>query len=119
MSKFRFLIVGAGAALAIGGASALANVSPMTLTKTDADSRGDAVASAARTTCPHEPAGVHGACVSAIASAKAESEDKATDKDESTVTKDADTDKDIGATTKDADKDKDRGNHADKDRGKR
>ena len=70
MSKFRFVLVGAGAALALAGAGVLANVGAISLT--NSDSHGDAVASAARTTCPHGPNGVHGQCVSAIASSKSE-----------------------------------------------
>ena len=46
MTKFRFLVAGAGAALALG-AAALANVGAASLTASD--SHGDAVASAART----------------------------------------------------------------------
>ena len=72
MSKFRYLLVGAGAALALAGAGVLANVGAISLT--NSDSHGDAVASAARTTCPHGPNGVHGQCVSAIASSKSEQE---------------------------------------------
>ncbi|TMD86501.1 MAG: hypothetical protein E6I73_16075 [Chloroflexi bacterium] len=72
MSKFRFVLVGAGAALALAGAGVLANVGAISLT--NSDSHGDAVASAARTTCPHGPNGVHGQCVSAIASSKSEQE---------------------------------------------
>ena len=72
MSKFRYLLVGAGAALAFAGAGVLANVGAISLT--NSDSHGDAVASAARTTCPHGPNGVHGQCVSAIASSKSEQE---------------------------------------------
>src|SRR6266446_5777368 len=72
MSKVRFLVVGAGAALALGTAGVLASVGAVTLT--NSDSHGDAVASAARETCPHGPNGVHGQCVSAIASSKSESE---------------------------------------------
>jgi hypothetical protein len=72
MSKFRYLLVGAGAALALAGAGVLANVGAISLT--NSDSHGDSVASAARTTCPHGPNGVHGQCVSAIASSKSEQE---------------------------------------------
>ena len=72
MSKVRFLLVGAGAALALGTAGVLASVGAVTVT--NSDSHGDAVASAARETCPHGPNGVHGQCVSAIASSKSESE---------------------------------------------
>jgi hypothetical protein len=71
MSKFRYLLVGAGAALALAGAGVLANVGAISLT--NSDSHGDEVASAART-CPHGPNGVHGQCVSAIASSKSEQE---------------------------------------------
>lgn len=68
MLKLRFVIFGAGAALALGMGSALA----MQTGAGGNDSHGDAVASAARTTCPHGPGGVHGQCVSAIASSKSE-----------------------------------------------
>jgi hypothetical protein len=66
MIRLRLAILGATAALALGTASALA----MTETGVggDPDSHGDAVASAARN-CPHGASGVHGACVSAVASA--------------------------------------------------
>jgi hypothetical protein len=69
MHKFRFALLGAAAALALGTASAVAMQSNVAGTS-DPDSHGDAVASAARTTCPHGPEGVHGKCVSAIASAE-------------------------------------------------
>lgn len=109
MSWLRLSIVVAGAALAIGGGSALANVSPQSLTGTNSDWHGDAVASAARTTCPHGPGGVHGECVSAIASSKSESETGAdvadADSGEDSATQDPDPDKDHGKTTKDPDKD--------------
>ena len=71
MSKIRFFLVGAGATLALGTAGVLASVGAVTLT--NSDSHGDAVASAARETCPKGPNGVHGQCVSAIASSKSES----------------------------------------------
>ncbi len=71
MSKVRFLLVGAGATLALGTAGVLASVGAVTLT--NSDSHGDAVASAARDTCPRGANGVHGECVSAIASSKSES----------------------------------------------
>jgi hypothetical protein len=71
MSKVRFLLVGAGATLALGTAGVLASVGAVTLTSSD--SHGDAVASAARETCPHGPNGVHGKCVSAVASSNSES----------------------------------------------
>src|SRR5216683_2171108 len=71
MSKVRFLLVGAGATLALGTAGVLASVGAVTLT--NSDSHGDAVASAARDTCPRGASGVHGECVSAIASSKSES----------------------------------------------
>jgi hypothetical protein len=68
MLKLRFAIVGAGAALAFGTASAVAmQQSPGA---TDPDSHGATVAAAAKTTCPDGSEGVHGACVSAIASAE-------------------------------------------------
>jgi hypothetical protein len=70
MSKFRFLVVVAGAVLAMGAAGALANVGAAT--RSNSDSHGDSVASAARTGCPHGPDGVHGQCVSAIAKTNAE-----------------------------------------------
>ena len=67
MFKLRLAILGAAAALALGTAGALAMEAAGT---NDADSHGDAVASAARH-CPHGAGGVHGACVSAIASSNA------------------------------------------------
>lgn len=66
MFRLRLAILGAAAALALGTAGALAMEAAGT---NDADSHGDAVASAARN-CPHGASGVHGACVSAIAHAK-------------------------------------------------
>jgi hypothetical protein len=71
MSKVRFLLVGAGAALALGTGGVLASVGAAT--PTNSDSHGDAVAAAAQNTCPKGPNGVHGECVSAIASSKSES----------------------------------------------
>ena len=62
--KLRFAILGAAAALALGTGSAVA--------MGDRDTHGDAVASAARTTCPHGPDAAHGECVSAIASTEAQ-----------------------------------------------
>src|SRR5260370_36872183 len=70
MLKLRFAILGAAAALALGTASAVAMVE--TAGTSNSDSHGDAVSSAARTTCPHGAGGVHGACVSAIASTEAQ-----------------------------------------------
>lgn len=70
MSRLRFLIVGAGAALVVGGA--LTSVGAMALTASD--THGDTVSLAARTGCPHGPNGMHGQCVSAIASSKSGSE---------------------------------------------
>jgi hypothetical protein len=64
MLKLRLAILGAAAALALGTAGALA----MSESAGGGDAHGDAVASAARN-CPHGASGVHGACVSAIASA--------------------------------------------------
>jgi hypothetical protein len=64
MIKLRLAILGAAATLALGTAGAMA----MTESGAgDSDSHGDAVASAARN-CPHGASGVHGHCVSAIAS---------------------------------------------------
>lgn len=71
MLKFRFALLSAAAALALGTAGAVAMQANLAST-TDRDSHGDAVASAARTTCPHGPNGVHGACVSAVASTQGE-----------------------------------------------
>jgi hypothetical protein len=62
MIKLRLAILGATAALALGTASVFAMPAAV-----DPDAHGDAVASAARN-CPHGANGVHGACVSAIAS---------------------------------------------------
>ena len=71
MHRFRFAILGAVAALALGTASAVA-MQQSAGGGTDPDQHGDNVASAARTTCPHGPNGVHGECVSAVASSKSE-----------------------------------------------
>jgi len=65
MLKLRLAILGASAALALGTATALAMTE--TSVSGDRDNHGAAVASAARN-CPHGASGVHGACVSAIAS---------------------------------------------------
>lgn len=72
MHRFRFAILGAAAALALGTAGAIAMEQTGGGGGTDPDAHGDAVASAARN-CPHSASGVqghgvHGACVSAIAS---------------------------------------------------
>src|SRR5438094_10098036 len=66
MHRLRIAILGAAAALTLGTASAFAMQEGAS--GTDNDAHGDAVSSAARTTCPHGPNGVHGQCVSAIAS---------------------------------------------------
>jgi hypothetical protein len=65
MIRLRLAILGAAAALALGSASVFAMTEGVT---GDPDAHGDAVASAARN-CPTGASGVHGACVSAIASA--------------------------------------------------
>jgi hypothetical protein len=119
MSKVRFLLVGAGAALALGTAGVLANGGGVT--PTNSDSHGDAVASAAQDTCPHGPNGVHGACVSAIASSKSESEDHDTTCSANDATEDAseakasaaeDTSEKSANTTKAADKKEDKSEKA-------
>lgn len=71
MHRLRFAILGAAAALALGTASAVA-MQQSVGGGTDPDQHGDNVASAARN-CPHGPDGVHGKCVSAVASSKSES----------------------------------------------
>ncbi len=80
MSKVRFLLVGAGAALALVAGGALANVGA--LTHSNSDSHGDTVASAARTSCPHGPNGVHGKCVSAIAKTDTEAKEAKANKND-------------------------------------
>jgi len=65
MIRLRLAILGAAAVVDLGLSSALAMTE--TSVGTDSDSHGDAVASAARN-CPHGASGVHGHCVSAIAS---------------------------------------------------
>jgi hypothetical protein len=91
MFRLRLAILGAAAALALGTAGAMA----MQEVGTNNDSHGDAVASAARN-CPHGPGGVHGACVSAIASSQARETGQETNDQSSTapgqVCKAADTD---------------------------
>ena len=69
MHRLRFAILGAAAALALGTAGAVA-MEQSVGGGTDPDQHGDAVASAARN-CPHGPNGVHGECVSAVASSGA------------------------------------------------
>ena len=66
MLKLRFALFAAAAAVVLGTASAMAMQERTS--GADPDSHGDAVSSAARTTCPHGANGVHGQCVSAIAS---------------------------------------------------
>lgn len=75
MSKVRFLLVGAGAALALGTGGVLASVGAVT--PTSSDSHGDAVSAAAKT-CPHGPNGVHGECVSDVAQSKSEAKESET-----------------------------------------
>ncbi len=101
MFKLRLAIGGAAAALALGTAGAMAMQG---VGLNDADSHGDAVASAARN-CPHGPNGVHGACVSAIASSEARENDTQESNDQSStapgqVCKAADTDATETAPTK-------------------
>jgi len=72
MLKLRFALFAAAAAVVLGTASAMAMQE--STSGADPDSHGDAVSSAARTTCPHGPNGVHGQCVSAIASAKGQAQ---------------------------------------------
>jgi hypothetical protein len=93
MLKFRLAILGASAALALGTAGVLAMTESSV--SGDRDNHGDAVASAARN-CPHGASGVHGACVSAIASTEGQ-ENEASDSSKSStapgqVCKAADTD---------------------------
>lgn len=115
MFKLRLAILGAAAALALGTAGAMAMQG---VVSNDADSHGDAVASAARS-CPHGPNGVHGACVSAIASSEARENNAQETQDQPStapgqVCKAADADPTEAAPTKgdksakDADKTEDR-----------
>jgi hypothetical protein len=115
MFKLRLAILGAAAALALGTAGAMAMQG---VGSNDADSHGDAVASAARS-CPHGPNGVHGACVSAIASSEARENNAQETQDQPStapgqVCKAADADPTEAAPTKgdksakDADKTEDR-----------
>ena len=67
MLKFRFALFAAAAAVVLGTASAMAMQEGAS--GADPRSHGDIVSSAARTTCPRGANGVHGQCVSAIASA--------------------------------------------------
>jgi len=121
MSKVRFLLVGVGAALALGTGGVLASVGAVT--PTNSDSHGDAVAAAAKDTCPHGPNGVHGKCVSAIASSKSESEDHDTtctanandtteDASETKASAAEDTSEKSANTTKAADKKEDKSEKA-------
>src|SRR5437667_7708950 len=70
MLSFRVAILGAAAALTLGTASGFARQESSS--GPDPDSHVDTVSLAARTTCPQGPNGVHGACVSAIASTEGE-----------------------------------------------
>lgn len=70
MLKLRFALLAAAAAVVLGTASAMAMQESA---GADPDSHGDTVSSAAQTTCPHGPNGVHGQCVSGIASANGQS----------------------------------------------
>ena len=81
MHRLRFAILGAAAALALGTASAVA-MQQSVGGGTDPDQHGDNVASAARN-CPHGPDGIHGQCVSAVASSKSESAEQETKTDSS------------------------------------
>src|SRR2546427_6126759 len=74
MIKMRFAVAAAAAALALGSASVMAMQEAAT--GGDATNHGATVSSAARTTCPHGPNGVHGQCVSAIASANGQAHRK-------------------------------------------
>jgi hypothetical protein len=115
MFKLRLAILGAAAALALGTAGAMAMQG---VGSNDADLHGVAVASAARS-CPHGPNGVHGACVSAIASSEARENNAQETQDQPStapgqVCKAADADPTEAAPTKgdksakDADKTEDR-----------
>jgi hypothetical protein len=93
MFRLRLAILGAAAALALGTAGAMAM---QDAGSSNNDSHGDAVASAARH-CAHGAGGVHGACVSAIASSEASENDTQETKGKSStapgqVCKAADTD---------------------------
>jgi hypothetical protein len=98
-------MAGVGVALAMGAGTVVAGASMAFPAGTESDSHGDAVASAARVTCPHGPNGVHGECVSAVASSKAESEDR---------TGNPDRDNAQGHEAKDAKKDPDIKTHGTK-----
>ena len=67
MFRLRLAILGAAAALALGTGGAMAMEGAGS---NNADSHGDAVAAAAHS-CAHGAGGVHGACVSAVASTEA------------------------------------------------
>ena len=73
MHKLRFAILGAAAALALGTAGAVAMQD--TASSSDPDSHGDAVSAAAHS-CAHGANGVHGDCVSDVASSKSEAGEK-------------------------------------------
>src|SRR5579864_3300630 len=81
MHRLRFAILGAVAALALGTGTAVA-MQQSNGGGTNSDSHGDAVASAARM-CPHGAGGVHGECVSAVASTEGQ-ENQAEGSDQST-----------------------------------
>ena len=73
MHKLRLAILGVAAALALGTAGALAVQGSES--GTDPDSHGVAVSAAAHS-CAHGPNGVHGDCVSDVASSKSEAGEK-------------------------------------------
>lgn len=110
MFRLRFAILGAAAALALGSAGAMAMESAGT---NDADSHGDAVASAAHN-CATGPGGVHGACVSSVARSESSENDnsgsgKATAPGQ--VCKAADKTEPAEPTTKSAGRTEDRAEH--------
>ena len=97
MFRLRLAILGAAAALALGTAGAVAM--ERTVGTSDPDSHGDAVSSAARITCPHGAGGVHGACVSAIASTESQDNEQAAESNPTTACKASDATEDSSEKT--------------------
>ena len=81
MFRLRLAILGAAAALALGTGGAMAM---QDAGSNNADSHGGAVAAAAHS-CAHGAGGVHGTCVSAIASTEASENDSQETNDKSST----------------------------------
>ena len=112
MHKLRFAILGAAAALALGTAGAVAMQD--TASGGDPDAHGKAVSAAAHS-CAHGADGVHGDCVSDVASSQSEAGEKDEDGNQARVAKckaaDVAEDSAEKATAKKTDKVEDKSEH--------